>query len=77
MLATGGTTVEAINELKRRGVSHIRLVNIIAAPEGVEKVLTAHPDIKIFIANLDRQLNQNAYIVPGLGDAGDRLYGTH
>ncbi|WLR41645.1 uracil phosphoribosyltransferase [Bacillus carboniphilus] len=76
MLATGGSAVEAINSLKKRGAKSIKFMCLIAAPEGVEEVKTAHPDIDIFIAGLDEKLNEKGYIVPGLGDAGDRLYGT-
>ncbi|WXR62299.1 uracil phosphoribosyltransferase [Peptostreptococcaceae bacterium AGR-M142] len=76
MLATGGSAIEAINSLKKRGASNIKLVNIVACPEGVEAVRTAHPDVDIFVASIDEKLNDHGYIVPGLGDAGDRLYGT-
>ncbi len=76
MLATGGSAIEAINSLKKRGASNIKLVNIVACPEGVEAVRTAHPDVDIFVASIDQKLNDHGYIVPGLGDAGDRLYGT-
>ncbi len=76
MLATGGSAVDALDALKRRGGKKIRLMSIIAAPQGVEKVATAHPDVPVFISTLDRGLNENGYIVPGLGDAGDRLFGT-
>lgn len=76
MLATGGSSIDAIDSLKKRGVKSIRLINLIAAPEGVKAVQEAHPDVDIFIASLDRQLNDHAYILPGLGDAGDRLFGT-
>lgn len=76
MLATGGSAIEAINSLKKRGASNIKLVNIVACPEGVEAVRTAHPDVDIFVASVDEKLNEHGYIVPGLGDAGDRLYGT-
>jgi uracil phosphoribosyltransferase len=76
MLATGGSAVAAINFLKQRGVKHVKLVNIIGAPEGVQAVKEAHPDVDIYLGALDKCLNQNAYIVPGLGDAGDRLFGT-
>lgn len=76
MLATGGSAIDAIDSLKRNGVKSIRLINLIAAPEGVKAVQEAHPDVDIFIASLDRQLNDHAYILPGLGDAGDRLFGT-
>lgn len=76
MLATGGSAVAAINFIKKRGCSHIKLMNIIAAPEGVERVSKAHPDVDVFIGCLDEKLNENGYIVPGLGDAGDRIFGT-
>lgn len=76
MLATGGSANDAIVSLKERGCKSIRLINIIAAPEGVEAVQKAHPDVDIYIASLDRELNDHAYILPGLGDAGDRLFGT-
>ena len=76
MLATGGSAVEAINFIKQRGGQNISFLCIIAAPEGLEKLHAAHPDIKIFVGNLDRQLNEKAYICPGLGDAGDRIFGT-
>lgn len=76
MLATGGSAVAAIDFLKKRGCKEIRLMNIIGAPEGVEVVAKAHPDVKVYISTLDRGLNENGYIVPGLGDAGDRLFGT-
>jgi uracil phosphoribosyltransferase len=76
MLATGGSAVDAIAELKKAGASNIKLLNIIAAPEGVARVQEAHPDVEIVVAALDSHLNDHAYIVPGLGDAGDRIYGT-
>lgn len=76
MLATGGSAVEAINSLKKRGATSIKLMCLIAAPEGVEVVTEAHPDVDIYLAALDEKLNEKGYIVPGLGDAGDRLYGT-
>lgn len=76
MLATGGSAIAAIDYLKRAGVKDIKLMNIIGAPYGVEKVATAHPDVKIYISTLDRELNDKCYILPGLGDAGDRLFGT-
>lgn len=76
MLATGGSAVEAINSLKKRGAKHIKFMCLIAAPEGVEAMQKAHPDVDIFIAGLDDKLNEKGYIVPGLGDAGDRLFGT-
>ena len=76
MLATGGSATAAIDVLKRWGAVKIKLVNLIAAPEGVEAVSTAHPDVAIFCAALDRGLNDKGYIQPGLGDAGDRQFGT-
>lgn len=76
MLATGGSAVEGISVLKRAGCTNIKLVNIIAAPEGIKNVLAAHPDVDIYIACIDEKLNEHGYIVPGLGDAGDRLFGT-
>ncbi|CAL28521.1 uracil phosphoribosyltransferase [Staphylococcus carnosus] len=76
MLATGASAIEAINSLKNRGAKNIRFMCLIAALEGVEKLQEAHPDVDIFIAALDEKLNDKAYITPGLGDAGDRLFGT-
>ncbi|WP_102348236.1 uracil phosphoribosyltransferase [Bacillus sp. Marseille-P3661] len=76
MLATGGSAVEAITSLKKRGAKHIKLMCTIAAPEGVEEVQKEHPDVDIYIAGLDEKLNEHGYIIPGLGDAGDRLFGT-
>ncbi len=76
MLATGGSSVAAIGFLKKRGVTHIKLLNIIAAPEGVERVTREHPDVQLYCAALDERLNEHGYIVPGLGDAGDRIFGT-
>lgn len=76
MLATGGSAVAAIDGLKRRGVKHIKLMNLIAAPEGIETVQKAHPDVDIFVAAIDEKLNDHGYIIPGLGDAGDRIFGT-
>ena len=76
MLATGGSAVAAIDFLKARGVRSIKMLNIIAAPEGVHKVAQAHPDVEIYCAALDQCLNDHGYIVPGLGDAGDRIFGT-
>jgi uracil phosphoribosyltransferase len=76
MLATGGSATAAIEVLKRWGAVRIKLVNLIAAPEGVEAVTAAHPDVEIYCAALDRQLNEKGYIMPGLGDAGDRQFGT-
>ena len=76
MLATGGSAIDAITLLKKRGCKHIKFLAIIGAPEGVEKVHTAHPDVEVYVSTLDRQLNENGYILPGLGDAGDRIFGT-
>lgn len=76
MLATGGSAVSAITSLKRVGASRIRLLCLVAAPEGVRRLHAAHPEIHIFCAAIDRELNEHGYILPGLGDAGDRLYGT-
>ena len=76
MLATGGSACDAIADIKKRGGKKIKFLCIIAAPEGLEKVVKAHPDVSIYVGHLDEKLNENAYIVPGLGDAGDRIYGT-
>jgi len=76
MLATGNSTAHAVNLVKQAGATSVRLIAIIAAPEGVERVLRDHPDVQIVVAAIDRGLNERGYIVPGLGDAGDRLYGT-
>lgn len=76
MLATGGSAVDSIRLIKERGGKKIKFMCIIAAPEGVEVLSKAHPDVQIYIGHLDRQLNENAYICPGLGDAGDRIFGT-
>lgn len=76
MLATGGSACDAITMLKKRGVEKIKLMSIVGAPVGVEKVAETHPDVEIFVATLDRCLNENGYILPGLGDAGDRIFGT-
>ena len=76
MLATGGSATAAIEVLKEWGARRIKLINLIAAPEGVRAVSTAHPDVPIHCAALDRQLNEKGYIMPGLGDAGDRQFGT-
>ena len=76
MLATGGSACDAVQMLKKRGCKNIKLMSIIASPEGVEKVANAHPDVEVFISTLDRCLNERGYILPGLGDAGDRIFGT-
>ena len=76
MLATGGSGIDAINLLKEKGVKKIKFVCIISAPEGIKKMQEIHPDVQIYTASIDKKLNENAYIVPGLGDAGDRIFGT-
>ncbi|GIP21809.1 MULTISPECIES: uracil phosphoribosyltransferase [Paenibacillus] len=76
MLATGGSAIAAIESLKNRGCTQIKMMNLIAAPEGVKAVQEAHPDVDIYVAALDERLDDHGYIIPGLGDAGDRLYGT-
>jgi uracil phosphoribosyltransferase len=76
MLATGNSTAAAIETIKRAGADSIRLIAVIAAPEGIERLHAAHPDVSVVVAAIDRELNERGYIVPGLGDAGDRLYGT-
>ena len=76
MLATGGSASDAVSMLKERGVTSIRLMCLVAAPEGVAKIQKDHPDVDIYVAALDERLNDDAYIVPGLGDAGDRIFGT-
>ncbi|MBE6563629.1 MAG: uracil phosphoribosyltransferase [Ruminococcaceae bacterium] len=76
MLATGGSASDAITLLKNKGVKSIRLMCLVGAPEGAEKVMADHPDVDIYIAAMDEKLNEHKYIVPGLGDAGDRLFGT-
>lgn len=76
MLATGGSSVAAIDFIKKRGAKRIKLMCIIGAPEGVEMVTKMHPDVEIFVGTIDEKLNEKGYIVPGLGDAGDRLFGT-
>ncbi len=76
MLATGGSACDAIDALKEKGVKKINFLSIIAAPEGIKVVQKKHPDVKIYTAHVDRELNKNKYICPGLGDAGDRIYGT-
>lgn len=76
MLATGGSAVDAIDRIKELGGKKIKFMCIIAAPEGLERLHKAHPDVQIYVGVLDRQLNENAYICPGLGDAGDRIFGT-
>jgi uracil phosphoribosyltransferase len=76
MLATGGSAIAAIEMLKKRGCTNISYVGLVGAPEGVKNLETAHPDVDIYLASLDEKLNENGYIVPGLGDCGDRLFGT-
>lgn len=76
MLATGGSAIDAINALKKRGAKNIRLMCLVGAPEGIKAVMEAHPDVDIYLASIDEKLNEHGYIVPGLGDAGDRLFGT-
>ncbi|GLB29328.1 uracil phosphoribosyltransferase [Lacrimispora amygdalina] len=76
MLATGGSAIAAVDFIKQYGGKHIKFMSIIAAPEGLKRLHEAHPDIQIYVGHLDRQLNENAYICPGLGDAGDRIFGT-
>ena len=76
MLATGGSAIDAIELLKNKGVNKIKFLCIIAAPEGIKRVEEKHPDVQIYCANIDNYLNPNKYIVPGLGDAGDRIFGT-
>ena len=76
MLATGGSAIAAINQIKKRGAKNIKLVCLVGAPEGVKAMQEAHPDVDIYLAALDDHLNEIGYIVPGLGDAGDRIFGT-
>ena len=76
MLATGGSASDAIAMIKKRGVTKIKLCCIVSAPEGIRRVLADHPDVDLYVASVDRCLNENCYILPGLGDAGDRLFGT-
>lgn len=76
MLATGGSAIDAITQIKKRGPKHIKFLGIIAAPEGLKALSQAHPDVDIFVAALDEKLNDHGYIIPGLGDAGDRIFGT-
>lgn len=76
MLATGGSAIDAITQIKKRGPKHIKFLGIIAAPEGLKALSDAHPDVDIIVASLDEKLNDHGYIVPGLGDAGDRIFGT-
>ena len=76
MLATGGSACDAIDLVKQKGCQDIRLMCLVAAPEGIKMVQEKHPDVDIYVASIDRQLNENCYIIPGLGDAGDRIFGT-
>ena len=76
MLATGGSAIDAVTQIKKRGVKNIKFIGSIGAPEGLAKLQEAHPDVDIYLAALDEKLNENGYIVPGLGDAGDRIFGT-
>ena len=76
MLATGGSATDAVTQIKKRGAKRIKFIGLIAAPEGIAALHKAHPDVDIYVAALDDHLNENGYIVPGLGDAGDRIYGT-
>ena len=77
MLATGGTAIATVTMMKEWGATDIRFLGILAAPEGLEALQTAHPDIQVLLAGLDEKLNEQGYIVPGLGDAGDRQYNTN
>ena len=76
MLATGGSAIDAITQIKLRNPKSIKFMGIIAAPEGLEALKAAHPDVDIYVAALDERLNDHGYIIPGLGDAGDRIFGT-
>jgi uracil phosphoribosyltransferase len=76
MLATGGSSTDAIQVLKNNGAKTIKLVCVVGVPQGVERIMKDHPDVQIYLAGLDERLNEHGYIVPGLGDAGDRLFGT-
>jgi len=76
MLATGGSMIATIDLLKKSGCTRIRALILVAAPEGIEKVQQAHPDVDIYTASVDSHLNENGYIIPGLGDAGDKIFGT-
>lgn len=76
MLATGGSAVAAVDFIKQHGGKHIKFMSIIAAPEGIKRLHDAHPDVQLYVGHIDRELNENAYICPGLGDAGDRIFGT-
>ena len=76
MLATGGSACDAINRLKKDGFNHIKMMCLVAAPQGIQAVSSMHPDVDIYVASIDEKLNERNYIVPGLGDAGDRIFGT-
>ncbi|MDD5840184.1 MAG: uracil phosphoribosyltransferase, partial [Gemmiger formicilis] len=76
MLATGGSACDAIGQIKKRGAKHIKFIGLVAAPQGLKALHEAHPDVDIYVGALDEKLNDNGYIVPGLGDAGDRIFGT-
>jgi uracil phosphoribosyltransferase len=76
MIATGGSAIDAIEALKKRGAKNMKIMCLIAAPEGIKAITDAHPDVDIYVASIDERLNEKGYIVPGLGDAGDRLFGT-
>ena len=76
MLATGGSACDAIGQIKKRGAKHIKFIGLVAAPQGLKALHEAHPDVDIYVGALDEKLNENGYIVPGLGDAGDRIFGT-
>jgi len=76
MLATGGSAVDAIGQIKQRGAQDIKFMCIIAAPEGLEALVNSHPDVQVYCAALDERLDSHKYIIPGLGDAGDRIFGT-
>ena len=76
MLATGGSAIDDIGQIKKRGAKHIKFIGLIAAPEGLKALHEAHPDVDIYVAAQDEKLNENGYIIPGLGDAGDRIFGT-
>ena len=76
MLATGGSACAALDFIKQHGGKNIKFMSIIAAPEGLERLTKEHPDVQVYVGHLDRELNENAYICPGLGDAGDRIFGT-
>ena len=76
MLATGGSACDAIGQIKKRGAKHIKFIGLVAAPQGLKALHEAHPDVDIYVGALDEKLNENGYIIPGLGDAGDRIFGT-